>query len=77
MYFESLDEKKVTDNKLFSKAVKPSLSNKLFTNNRTNLIKMGDRITSELKTVNVLNKYFSNLIKVGLSSPKNLFYLLQ
>ena len=65
-------KKKVTDSKLFWEAVKSSLSDKSLAKDRINLIEMGEYIKNELKTVNVLAEFFSNIVtKLEMSQYPN------
>ena len=41
-YYANLDEKKVSDNKLFWKVIKPSLSDKLCVKEQINLVEKGE-----------------------------------
>ena len=47
VYYENLDEIKVSDNKLFWKAVKPSLSEKFNARERISLIENGEIVKTE------------------------------
>ena len=62
-YYENLDEKDITDNKKFWKAVKPLLSDKSINGDKIHLSENGELINSESKTVEVLNEFFSNIVK--------------
>ena len=62
-YFENSNEKDILDNKHFWKTIKPSLSDKVMTRDRTNLSEKGELVKTELETAEVLNKFFSNIAK--------------
>ena len=60
-YFGNIDVKKVSDNKKFWSVVKPSLSNKVVSNEKITLIE-NKNIKNDEKTATVLNNFFSNVI---------------
>ena len=62
-YYENLDEKQIKDNKKFWKTVKPLLSDKSINSDKIHLNENGELINSESKTVEVLNEFFSNIVK--------------
>ena len=49
-YYPNLDEKKVSDNKLFWKVIKPSLSDKSCVKEQINLVEKGDILKTDLET---------------------------
>ena len=61
-YFANLNEKDILDNKLFWKIIKPSLSDKAMTRDKINLSEKEESVKTELETVEVLNKFFSNIV---------------
>ena len=61
-YFENLNEKDILDNKLFWKTIKPLLSDKVMTRDRINVSEKGVCVKTELKTAEVLHKFFSNIV---------------
>ena len=61
-YYSNLNEKKITDNKTFWKAVKPFLSNKTPSNEKITLTEKDKIIKTDSKTANVLNIFFSTII---------------
>ena len=63
VYYENLNERKVCDNKLFWKTVKPSLSEKFNARERISLIENGDIVKTEKGTVEVFNNFFGNIVK--------------
>ena len=62
VYYENLDERKVSDNKLFLKTVKPSLSDKFNARERISLIENGEIVKTEKGTVEVFNNVFGNIV---------------
>ena len=60
-YFGNIGVKKVCDNKKFWSVVKPSLSNKVVSNEKITLIE-NKNIKNDEKTATVLNNFFSNVI---------------
>ena len=62
-YYGNLDEKEITDNKKFWKTVKPLLSDKSINSDKIHLNENEELINSESKTAEVLNKFFSNIVK--------------
>ena len=62
-YYENLDERKVSDDKLFWKTVKPSLSEKLNTRERISVSENGEIVKTEKETADVFNNFFDNTVK--------------
>ena len=62
-YYASLDEKKVPDNKLFWKVIKPSLSDKSCVKEQNNLVEKVKILKTDLEIAEVLNTFFGNLVK--------------
>ena len=62
-YYENLHERKVSDNKLFWKTVKPSLSKKFNTRERISLTENGKLVKTEKETAEVFNNFFGNIVK--------------
>ena len=62
-YYGNLNQKDITDNKNFSKTVKLFLSDKSINSNKIHLNENGELINSKSKTAQVLNKFFSNIVK--------------
>ena len=58
-----LDEKDITNNKCFYKTVKPLLSDKSMNSCKNHFNKNGALINSESKTAEMLNNFFSNIVK--------------
>ena len=62
-YYANLDAKKVSDNKLFWKVIKPSLSDKSCAKDQINLVEKGEILKTDLETAEVLNTFFGNIVK--------------
>ena len=62
-YYENLDERKVSDNKLFWKTVKPSLSEKFNARERISLSENGEIVKTEKETAEVFNKFAGIIVK--------------
>ena len=62
-YYENLNIKSVTDNKLFCKSVKPLLSGKSRIRDRINISEKGEILKTESETAKSLNSFFSNIVK--------------
>ena len=62
-YYGNLNEKDITDNKKFWKTVKPFLSDKSINSDKIHLNENGELINSKTKTAEVLNEFFSNIVK--------------
>ena len=62
-YYRNLNEKDITDNKRNWKTVKPFLSDKSINSDKIHLNKNGELINSKFKTAEVLNEFFSNIVK--------------
>ena len=62
-YYENLDERKGSDNKLFWKTVKPLLSEKFNARKRISLSENGEIVKIEKETAEVLNTFFGNIVK--------------
>ena len=61
-YFGNLNEKNLCDNKFWS-VVKPLLSNKVVSNEKTILAENDKIVENDKKSATVLNNFFSNIIK--------------
>ena len=57
------------DNKLFSKTIEPSFSDKVVTRDRIHLAENGEVVKTKLETAETLNNFFGNGIK-NLVIPK-------
>ena len=62
-YYANLDAKKVSDNKLFWKVIKPSLSDKSCAKEQINLVEKREISKTDLETAEVLNTFFGNIVK--------------
>ena len=61
-YYSNPDEKKVTDNKTFWKAIKPFLSDKIVSREKLTLIEEYEFVESDINTAQILNTFFSNIV---------------
>ena len=63
VYYENLDERKVSDKKLFWETVKPSLFEKFSARERISLIENDEIVKTEKETAEVFNNFFGNIVK--------------
>ena len=61
-YFETLDMKSVTDNKMFWKTVAPLFSDKSKTINKITSSENEKLITNDQKSAEVFNNYFNSIV---------------
>ena len=61
-YYSNLNEKDVTDNKMFWKIVKPFFSDKVTSFEKITLIEEDEIIGNDSDTARVLNTFFSNIV---------------
>ena len=62
-YYENLHERKVSDDKLFWKTVKPSLSEKFNARERISVSENGEIVKTEKETADIFNNFFGNSVK--------------
>ena len=62
-YYNSLNDKDVSDNKTFRKTAKPFLSDKIVSKEQILLVENDEIISEDSKIVESLNSFFSNIIK--------------
>ena len=62
-YYENLDIKSFTDNKLFWRTIKPLFSDKQQHSNNITLIENNKRISDDLEIAETMNNFFTNIIK--------------
>ena len=62
-YFNSLNIKQVSDNKLFWKSVKPFFSDKTSNSSKTTLVEENNIISDEEEIANIMTIYFINVTK--------------
>ena len=62
-FYKILDEKRVSDNKVFWKKVKPSFSDKGVNSSKITLVEKNSIIVDEKKIANIMNNYFINITK--------------
>ena len=53
----------MSDNKLFWKIIRPSLSDKSCVKDQINLVEKGEILKTDLETAEVLNTFFGNIVK--------------
>ena len=61
-YYDSLDEKRVTDNKIAWKSVKPFRSDKTVNSPKIRLVEKNETINNEEKIAEIFNTYFTNIV---------------
>ena len=72
-YFENLDIKNVTDNKMFWKTIKPMFSNKNVTTESITLVKNDEIISDNQNIAELFNKFFANIVlELNLAIDDNL-----
>ena len=62
-YYDNLDEKDVTDNKLLWKNVKPYLSDRSMKSDQVHFSENEELKKSQSEAAEVLNNFFSNILK--------------
>ena len=62
-FYKNLNEKIIVDNKLFWKTVKPLLSDKVAGKYKIDLFENNELVKTDLKTDEVLNNFFSNIMQ--------------
>ena len=62
-YFANLNEKNILHNQLFWKIMKPLFSDKSMSGDKINFTENGEYVKTEMKTAEVFNNFFSNLVK--------------
>ena len=62
-FFNSLDVKKITDNKQFWKTVKPFFSNKFINNERITLIENDEVISDDQKIANTFSNFYASVVE--------------
>ena len=60
--YNNLNEKKVSDNKIFWKVVKPLFSNNVISSDTTAIVEGDKTIRSDKEAAKVSNKFFSNVV---------------
>ena len=71
-FYNNLETKSVTDNKLFWKVIKPSFSDKTISNENVTLVESEEIITDEKRVSEIFNEYFGNIV-ASLNIPKTEF----
>ena len=62
-FYKNLDEKQVSDNKVFWKKVKPSFSDKGVNSSKITLVEKNSIIVDEKKIANIMNNYIIDITK--------------
>ena len=62
-FYKNLDEKRVSDDKVFWKKVKPSFSNKSVNSSKITLVEKNSITVDAKKIANIMNNYFVNITK--------------
>ena len=62
-YFANLNEKNILHSQLFWKIMKPLFSDKSISGDKINFTENGEYVRTEMKTAEVFNNFFSNLVK--------------
>ena len=62
-FYKNLDEKQVSDNKVFRKKVKPFFSDKGVNSSKITLVEKNSIIVEDKKIANIMNNYFINITK--------------
>ena len=62
-FYKNLDEKQVSDNKVFWKTTRSSFSGKGVSSSKITLVKKNSIIVNENKIANIINNYFINITK--------------
>ena len=62
-YYTNLDDRKVSDNKLFWKVIKLLLSDKSSAKEQIDLVEKIEILKTDLETGEVLNTFFGNIVK--------------
>ena len=63
-FYKNLDEKQVSDNKVFWKNAKPFFSDKDVKSSKITLVGKNSNTVDENKFDNIMNNYFTNIIKI-------------
>ena len=63
-YYEKINEQKTVDIKQFYKVVKSLFSNASYSSNKINLTENCELVKTKIKTTEVLNGLFSNIVKI-------------
>ena len=62
-FYKNLDEKQVSDNKVFREKVKPFFSDKGVNSSKITLVEKNSIIVEDKKIANIMNNYFINITK--------------
>ena len=62
-FYNNLNVKCITDNKLFWKTVKPSFTDKTLKDERITLVEKNEVISDDIKLVKIFSEYFGNIVQ--------------
>ena len=62
-FYNNLDVKQITDNRLFWKTVKPCLSDKTLKNGKIVLVEKEEVISNDVEIAKIFNEYFGNIVE--------------
>ena len=62
-FYNNLNVKYITENKLFWKTVKPSFTDKTLKDERITLVENNKVVSDESKLVEIFSKYFGNIVQ--------------
>ena len=62
-FYNNLNVKYITENKLFWKTVKPSFTDKTLKDERITLVENNEVVPDESKLVEIFSKYFGNIVQ--------------
>ena len=72
-FYNNLNVKYITKNKLFWKTVKPSFTDKTLKDERITLVKNDKVVSDENKLVEIFSKYFGNIVQnLGIDGLTNI-----
>ena len=73
-FYNNLDVKYITENKLFWKTVKPSFTDKNLKDEKVTLVENNKVVSEESKLVEIFSKYFENIVQtLGIDGLSNTF----
>ena len=71
-FYNNLNVKYITENKLFWKTVKPLFTDKTLKDERITLVENNKVVSDESKLVEIFGKYFGNIVQnLGIDGPTN------
>ena len=73
-FYNNLDVKYITENKLFWKTVKPSFTDQNLKDEKVTLVENNKVVSEESKLVEIFSKYFENIVQtLGIDGLSNTF----